>query len=139
MSENAKNKLVAIEGLNLSWQDRRLVNNIKLTVYEGEMLGVVGESGSGKTLTARCIVNLVPEGLEFEAKKFEVFGHEFLNMPPDEKRIMIGREIGFVPQNTVFYLHPMIKIKNQIVDGYIYHTKNELNIHTLYIKNSIPI
>ena len=30
-------------------------------------------------------------------------------------------EIGFVPQNTVAYLHPLIKIKNQLTDGYHIH------------------
>ena len=38
-----------------------------------------------------------------------------------EKRRLIGSTIGFVPQNTVNYLHPMIRIRDQIADGYMLH------------------
>lgn len=36
------------------------VNNVSLTVYQGETLGLVGESGSGKTTLGRAVLRLVP-------------------------------------------------------------------------------
>jgi peptide/nickel transport system ATP-binding protein len=36
------------------------VNNVSVTLEEGEALGIVGESGSGKTVLARSIANLLP-------------------------------------------------------------------------------
>jgi len=36
----------------------KALNQVNLTIYEGETLGVVGESGSGKTTLGRCIVGL---------------------------------------------------------------------------------
>lgn len=44
-----------------------------------------------------------------------------LKASSEKRREHIGKHIGYIPQNTVFYLHPMIKIKNQIGDGYIHH------------------
>ena len=37
------------------------VNNIKLTMKKGEILGLVGETGAGKTTTALAIMGLLPE------------------------------------------------------------------------------
>ena len=119
-----KKKLIEIEGLNIeSERYKGLVKDISFDIFEGEILGMVGESGSGKTLTARSIANLLPEGLFICADKFRVFGMDFLNMPIGEKRTIVGKYVGYVPQNTVFYLHPMYKIKDQIADGYMYHQK----------------
>jgi oligopeptide transport system ATP-binding protein len=36
------------------------VNDVNLTVYEGETLGLVGESGSGKTTLGRALLRLIP-------------------------------------------------------------------------------
>jgi oligopeptide/dipeptide ABC transporter ATP-binding protein len=36
------------------------VNDVSLTVYEGETLGLVGESGSGKTTLGRALLKLLP-------------------------------------------------------------------------------
>jgi len=36
------------------------VNQVSMTVYEGETLGLVGESGSGKTTLGRAVLRLTP-------------------------------------------------------------------------------
>ncbi len=36
------------------------VNQVSMTVYEGETLGLVGESGSGKTTLGRAVLRLIP-------------------------------------------------------------------------------
>lgn len=99
-----------------------LLNNISLEMKRGEILGVVGESSSGKSLTAKAIMNLLPESLNWEAQKFEVMGMDYLKEDDQTIRALTGEKIGYIPQNTGNYLHPMIKIKNQIADGYMLHT-----------------
>jgi oligopeptide/dipeptide ABC transporter ATP-binding protein len=115
------NETVVLKALNIKAGDNTLVNNASLIIEEGEIFGLVGESGSGKTLTAKAIINLLPKGLSYSADKIITAGKNMLTASTEEKSEHIGKNIGYIPQNTVFYLHPMIKIKNQIGDGYIHH------------------
>jgi len=122
------NNTVELKNLHIKAGSSTLVNKTSLTVKEGEIFGLVGESGSGKTLTAKAIVNLLPQGLTYTADEINTAGKNMLTASDEEKRDHIGKNIGYIPQNTVFYLHPLIKIKNQIGDGYIQHmhkTKQE--------------
>jgi len=115
------NKTVELKNLHIKAGDNTLVNKTSLTIEEGEIFGLVGESGSGKTLTAKAIIDLLSEGLSYRADEIITAGKNMLTASREEKREHIGKNIGYIPQNTVFYLHPMIKIKNQIGDGYIHH------------------
>ena len=122
------NETVVLKDLQINAGDNILVNKTSIVIEEGEIFGLVGESGSGKTLTAKAIINLLPKGLSYSADEIITAGKNMLTSSAEEKKEHIGKNIGYIPQNTVFYLHPMIKIKNQIGDGYVYHmhkTKKE--------------
>ena len=122
------NETVVLNNLHIKAGSNTLVKNTSLIINEGEIFGLVGESGSGKTITAKAIINLLPKGLSYTADEIITAGKNMLTASAKEKKEHIGKNIGYIPQNTVFYLHPMIKIKNQIGDGYIHHmnkTKKE--------------
>jgi oligopeptide/dipeptide ABC transporter ATP-binding protein len=112
---------VVLNNLHIKDGENTLVNKTSLIIEQGEIFGLVGESGSGKTLTAKAIIDLLPEGLNYTADEIITAGKNMLSASPEAKREHIGKNVGYIPQNTVFYLHPMIKIKDQIGDGYIYH------------------
>ena len=95
-----------------------LIHDVSLEVGENECVGIIGESGSGKTMTARAILGLLSRDLKLEAEEMTLDGEDLLAMNPRQKRDTIGKKIGFVPQNTVAYLHPLIRIRSQIADGY---------------------
>jgi peptide/nickel transport system ATP-binding protein len=46
----------------------RALNDVSLTMYEGETLGIVGESGSGKTTLARSILGIIRPDAESTIK-----------------------------------------------------------------------
>lgn len=120
-------KLIDIRNLTITTSSgQTLIKDITLDMEKGEILGVVGESSSGKSLTAKSILNLLPEGLHWEAEKFQVMGLDYLKEDPDKIRSFIGEKIGYIPQNTGNYLHPMIKIKDQIADGYVLYAKESM-------------
>lgn len=120
--------LIEIKNLTITDKsiDRVIASNISFNLGKGEILGFVGESGSGKTLSMKTVVNLLPENLVCSSEKFLVLGHDYNRISDAQKKKLVGDSIGLVPQNTVFYLHPMFKIKNQIADGYeLYNRKNK--------------
>lgn len=114
---------VILKNLSIKNGENTLVNKVSMTIEKGGIFGLVGESGSGKTLTAKSIINLLPDNLKLSADEIRTAEKNILSISKNETREHIGRNIGYIPQNTVFYLHPMIKIKNQVGDGYIYHMK----------------
>lgn len=107
------------EGLVLrNAEGRMLVQGVDLRVAPGECVGVVGESGAGKTLTARAALGLAPEGVRVEARRVELAGVDVLGADPRRHRELLGRHVGYVPQNTSSFLHPALKVRSQIADGY---------------------
>lgn len=62
----------------------RAVDDVSLTIYKGETLGLVGESGSGKTTLGRSVLNLesLTEGTVF----FE--GKDLSKLTTAEKKAM---------------------------------------------------
>lgn len=118
-------KLIEIKNLTImdKTTDRVIANNISFELGKGEILGFVGESGSGKTLSMKTVVNLLPENLIYTSDEFKVLGNDYNTMSDRQKKELVGESIGLVPQNTVFYLHPMFKIKAQIADGYMLYNK----------------
>lgn len=103
---------------------RILVDKVSIDLFENEFVGIVGESGSGKTITVQAIIDILSKELHVNYKENNVLGNPMHTFTPKEKRKLIGSGIGFVPQNTIAFLHPFIKIKNQIGDAFILHTKS---------------
>ena len=55
--------LVEIRGLNIRFTGERTVhavNDLSLSLGDGEVLGLLGESGSGKSVTLRALMRLLP-------------------------------------------------------------------------------
>lgn len=97
---------------------RALVCGVDLRVGPGEAVGLVGESGSGKTLSARAALGLLPAGVSLEADRVRLAGTDVYAAPPGERRRLLGTRVGYVPQNTLAYLQPSLRVRTQLVDGY---------------------
>lgn len=87
-----------------------------LDVAVGEAVGLVGESGSGKTLTARSVIRLVPGHQVKIGGSVRFDGREMLQIPMSELQDIRGREIGFVSQDALIALNPMMRIGRQITE-----------------------
>ena len=111
--------VVRAEGVRiLDRDDRVLVDGVDVCVPAGARVGIVGESGAGKTLFARACLGLLPEGVHMATGKVSLLGQDPMACGAAQLRGLLGCHVGYVPQNSVSYLHPGLKVLAQITDGY---------------------
>lgn len=99
------------------------VNGVSFSLQPGEFLGVVGESGSGKSVTMMSLLRLIPmppgEIIGGEAV-FE--GKDLLRMDMDNLRNIRGGKIGFIFQDPMTSLNPVLTVGYQIMESLRLHT-----------------
>jgi oligopeptide/dipeptide ABC transporter ATP-binding protein len=116
--------LVDITGLTIDI-DRdggpaRVMNGITLSLEQGESLGIVGESGCGKSLTMLSLVGLLPNRIRASGGSAKFDGGDLLQMNARELRGVRRSEIGFIFQDTMTRLNPVMTIGDQIAEALIY-------------------
>lgn len=104
------------------------VNGVTFELREGETLAIVGESGSGKSVTMMSILGLIPTPpgkVENGEAIFTSFGssHDLLQLTPAELRNVRGGQIGFVFQDPISTLNPIMTIGEQISETLTRHLR----------------
>ena len=51
--------MLEIQNLNKSYRRRKIIDNLNMTVYKGDIYGFLGANGEGKTTTIRMITSLI--------------------------------------------------------------------------------
>lgn len=73
--------LVEISDLNVRFTGERTVyaiNDLNLSLGQGEVLGLLGESGSGKSVTLRALMRLLPKKRTAITGSIRVAGQDVL-------------------------------------------------------------
>ena len=102
--EQNKKPILQIQGLTKNFTNFTAVNNVDLTIYEGEIFALLGSSGCGKSTLLR-MVNELETPTEGDV---EVLGHSLKNTKGKKlrdirKRIgMIFQEFNLLESKTVF-------------------------------------
>ena len=119
------------------------VNNIDLSIEEGQTLGLVGETGAGKTTTARAIMRLIqsPPGKIVSGEIFYK-GQDILKASSAEMREIRGKEISMIFQDPMSALNPVITVGKQIAENIYVHegcTKKEAEQRSLEMLQMVGI
>ena len=99
------------------------VNGVTFHLNKGEFLGVVGESGSGKSVTMMSLLRLIPMPpgtIDSGQAMFE--GVDLLSLAMDKLRHIRGGRIGFIFQDPLTSLNPVLTIGFQIEEALRIHT-----------------
>jgi len=86
---------IEFRGLSFHYGERKVLDDIHLTIPAGSTLAIVGPTGSGKT----TLVNLIPRLLDADAGTLLMDGRPIRSYPLDTLR----RSIGVVPQETFLF------------------------------------
>jgi len=93
------------------------VNGISFELKKGELLGVVGESGSGKSVTMMSLLKLLPmPPAEIVSGIAKFDGHDLLKLDLEELRKIRGGKIGFIFQDPMTSLNPVLTIGYQLTE-----------------------
>ena len=103
------------------------VNGVGFRLHKGELLGVVGESGSGKSVTMLSMLGLLPTPpAEVVGGQALLGGVDVMRMDGDSLREVRGGRIGFVFQDPMTSLNPVLTVGHQIAEP--------LRVHLGYAK-----
>ena len=100
----------------------RAVDGVSLAVHAGEALGVVGESGSGKSVTALALMGLLATPpARVRAQHIRLGEVDLLRLDPAGMTRVRGRQVGFVFQDPLSALNPVMRIGRQIGEVVEFH------------------
>jgi peptide/nickel transport system ATP-binding protein/oligopeptide transport system ATP-binding protein len=98
------------------------VNDVSYALADGETLGVVGESGSGKSVHVLAMLGLIPRPPgRIERGRVTFQGRDLLALSEAELRDVRGGQIGFIFQDPMTSLNPVLTIGRQIAEPIVRH------------------
>jgi oligopeptide/dipeptide ABC transporter ATP-binding protein len=98
------------------------VNDLSLSVRQGETLCIVGESGCGKSMTALSLLRLVPRPAgRVAAGSAMIGGRDLFTLSESEMRAVRGGEIAMIFQEPMTSLNPVLTIGRQIAETVMVH------------------
>lgn len=109
-------KLLEIKKLSVDFSGFKAVDDVDLTISEGEVVGIVGESGSGKSVSQLALMGLIPYPGEITAQKLIFEGKDLLNMPTKKRRTLVGSDIAMIFQEPMTSLNPCFTVGYQIME-----------------------
>ena len=120
----AKNNLLALENLSVSYGGIRAVKGISLTVPEGEIVTLIGANGAGKSTILRTIAGLVKpqsgklvyQGEDITGKTTNTIVEKGITLVPEGRRVF--------PDLTV--------LENLKIGGYLRKDNLEDDINRVY-------
>lgn len=92
---------------------RALLEDVSISIHQGQILALVGESGSGKTTLAHAITGLFSRGTQIEIEGRVVVEGEELILSGREIYREWRRKIRYVFQEPWLALNPLARVRTQ--------------------------
>ena len=121
LSVNHLNVDVITKKRLFSNEQKRIVDNVGLTIHQGETVGIVGESGSGKSTTALAILRLIKSEGEI------LFDSHPIQNLTGKKLLPFRSRMQVVFQDPFSSLNPRFNVEQIISEGLVTHKKLSKN------------
>src|ERR1700760_1901881 len=108
--------------LTISYKDKPpVLDDLRIDLQPGEILGIVGHSGCGKSSLALAILGLLNLKGGKAQGSIRWNESELLGLKEKEWRKLRGKEIAFVPQSPMSSLNPALRIGTQLIEAWKLH------------------
>ncbi len=101
----------------------KAVDGVSLSLGRGARLGLVGESGCGKSTLAMTLLRLIKSPGRIESGQVLLEGLDLVQLPEDKMRQVRLGQISLIPQGAMNSLNPVMRVKDQIMDGMKDHSE----------------
>ena len=119
--------LVKIENITIEYNNYgkaiKAVDDVSMDIYENEKIALVGESGSGKTTLAMAILRMLKPPGKITAGQILHKNFNLNDLDEEELRTRRLSEFSLITQASMNSLNPVLRIKDQLVDGLLDHGK----------------
>ena len=123
--------LLSIRDLSVVFRSRAgdvpAVSGVTIDVHAGRTVAVVGESGSGKSTTAAAVNRLLPDAGRITTGQVLLDGRDLASLTEREMIAVRGAHIGFVPQDPMSNLNPLMRVGDQIAEALEVHGRTSGN------------
>jgi peptide/nickel transport system ATP-binding protein len=117
--------LLAIRDLSVDFRTTsrivHAVRGVSFDVADGDRVGVVGESGSGKTTIALALLRMIKPPGRIAGGSARLGDLDLLSLGVGQVRQVRLRDISYVPQGAMNALNPVLRVREQILDGIVDH------------------
>ncbi|HKC97553.1 MAG TPA: ABC transporter ATP-binding protein [Methylomirabilota bacterium] len=94
----------------------RAVDDVTLSLDQGQTLGIVGESGSGKTTLALTLLRMLPPAARIVSGEMLFEGSDLIKKPENEMRRIRGKRIAMILQDPMMSLNPLFTVGDQVAE-----------------------
>lgn len=95
----------------------KAVDGVTFNLPPATRLGLVGESGSGKSTMALALMRLIKPPGRIAGGQMLLAGRDLVRLSDEEMRRVRLSEISYIPQGAMNSLNPVMRIRDQIIDG----------------------
>lgn len=86
--------IIEMKGLTKFYGQHRGIENVSLSISEGEVFGFIGPNGAGKSTTIRCLLSLIYP----TSGSATIFGKDCIKHASE-----IAKDIGYLPSEVFYY------------------------------------
>ena len=101
----------------------RAVQDVSLTLKQGEVMGLVGESGCGKSTLGFSILRLLRPPGRIVKGRMLYHGRDIVQMSEREILSLRGSKIAMIFQDPLTSLNPLFRIDQQFIETLFTHEK----------------